>query len=723
MYGYHDIAVDFLTDHPALITLALLVLAAFTVRLYIRTNPPLPVYLRAFLGFLRLAALLALAGALLEPVLHYTRDYTRPPRARVLIDHSTSMDREELGLTRRARLDSLRSGSSFARLNDSADLNLWYFGDAATQVAEQINADKTSLGEVIYEMSRSEVESPSDFWVLFSDGNSNSGRRPVEAAASAPVPVYAVDLAHDVGSFDVALKEIDFNPMMFVGQPNEIRVKLGWHGASDQEVVVRTVTADRNLSEKRLRMDQEDGFGDVSLDYIPDSPGQKLIKIHVPVLPNEESETNNERTVAVKVLKSRLSVLLTSGQPDYETGFLHRHLRQSERYEVDLIVTDPRAGNLSGRFPSAQVELNRYDLVILQDPDPRQLAAYRSQIRSFVSEKGGGLLVLLGRRYGSAGPVAWFNDLLPFYQSQDRSVEYVDFQGMPAEGQLFHPAVRLADDRGAIRKIWSELPPFASLVRCDSSNADGVVLAYASGPGLDGLEVPILGYRRLGPGKVMAVSALPLWPWKFVRLGFEVDASEYGKMIDGTISWLTVREDFDPIRIAPESAVFSRGEQVRFEGFAFDQGYRPIPAVNGAVSVAHETTGARFEADLQEISKGKYAAVFSQLAPGRYSYTAELRKGVQLLKRQEGEFLVEAYSLEEFSQAGDPTILRGIARESGGGYCHYEQFSELAAGLDLSPIIESETGEISFWGEYWLLLVFLVALALEWALRKLNHLI
>jgi hypothetical protein len=723
MFGLKDLSVDFLTGSPLLVGGALVVLLTLSFLLYFRTNPPLPLYLRIILGALRMIAVLTLIAALFEPVFHFDLEYQRQPHVSALVDVSSSMDRDELGVTRRSRLDSLMSTSEFGYLESNTDLHSWYFGSDIQTTVEQVNRDETAIGDAIHELAGRELADPSEFWLLFTDGKSNSGSRPADAARGLSVPVYTIDMASDAGSFDVGLSGIDFNPVVFVGQRSEIKVRLNWRGAANQTLTVQVRDGERVLDDEVFILSQEDGFGEVALNYVPSEPGRKLLRIRVPALEGEESTSNNERTVAVKVLKSRLMVLLVTTNPDYELGFLHRYLLLSEKYDVKLITTGAKSGNIENSFPSRQTELNRYDLLILHDPELSALTAHQSLIRSYLTEKGGAIWVMLDSRYEGRKGADWFNDLLPFSQSVTRPIEYVDFQGEPVEEHLFHPAIRLADQRSSIRETWATLPPFKSLVLCDQINTNGVVLAEAAGPGFDNRDIPILGYLRHGPGKLMTSAALPFWHWGFVNLGFGEDDSHYRGFLEGVISWLTIPEDFDPIRVTPVKEVFNRGEQIRFEGFVFDQGFRPIPGVTGTVQLVMDDSGESFESDLIEKGQGKFVAEFSSIPPGKYSYHAVFEKGEQLLKQMDGDVLVESFSLEEFDQRGDPNSLIAVAQSSGGKYYTYRQFSEALAEMDLSPITELEKVEIVLWGKLWLLLLLLGTLAVEWTLRKVYHLI
>jgi len=723
MAGIKEISLSFLTSYPYLVWPALLVLLVAAYFLYRRTNPPLPVYLRVILAALRVVAVAALALALLEPVLTVTREYERRRRVTLLVDHSASMNKPESGLTRRERTDSLLTSPAFAQLASQVDPEYRYFAGNLTEQPRQVEADRTALGDALYELDNQQLAAPADLWMLFSDGNTNSGREPSEIAAALNTPVVAIDMAVGGGGFDVGLADISFDPITFAGEPSDIVIKLHWQAGGDRTVTVELLDGNRVVDQHRLQLTTDDGFGEATLRHIPEEPGQKLLRARVVPVEGEETTDNNQRFFAVKVLKSKLTVLLVSASPDYEVGFLKRTLEQADKYEVEFTATGGRMGNLLGNFPSQQTVLNRYDLVILHDPDPRRLAARQEIIQSYLSNRGGALWLLMGENYAAAGPAEWLNRLLPFSQSHRGDLQYADFHAEPAEGNLFHPAVRLADEPSAIRAAWMELPPFQKLVPCDQVSSDAVILAWAARPMAQLARPPVLGYRRVGPGKVLASAAQPFWTWAFVNLGFGAEAELYRRFLEGTVTWLTVQEDFDPVRILPEKEVFTRGETVRFDGYAFDLGYRPIPGVTGAVELRSQSSEDRFALDLLSIGEGKYAAEFNNLPPGRYDYKAYFKGEQGVIKRTSGQILLEAFSLEELDQSGNAAGLAALAARSGGRAFKAESFDQALEYLEVSPLQVVSQKDYLLWGKVWLLALFLAAVSLEWLLRKINQLV
>jgi hypothetical protein len=721
MFGLQHISVDFLSGQPIWVVSGLLALLGLAIWLYWRTNPPLPRWLRVTLGVLRVVAVLALILALLEPTISYSRRHERPPRLSILVDHSASMNRIEHGRSRLARADSLLSGDLAGRLFSACDVNTYYFGANLSDQPNAIDTNGTALGEVLRELDRRQLEQPADCWLILSDGNSNSGPIPSEVMSSLRTPIVSVGMAADTGIADIGITGVDYNAVMFVGQPSEFKAKLRWDGVSDRQLRVQLLDSGRVAAETPLAIEQASGLAEVDLRFTPNRPGQTLLSIRVAPLEDEPDTDNNSRTVSVKVLKSRVNVLIACESPDYEIGFLNRYLRQSDRYEVELLVLGRQAGNLAGRFPVQQTELNRYDLVILYDPEPSRLDILHGLLKSYLSERGGGLWVILGSRYGR-GSYRQASELLPFYSSQRPDIVFAQFHGLPAEGELFHPAVRLADSRTAIRDAWAGLPPFQMLAVCDRLAAGAVALAFASGGSDLDSRLPILGYRRLGPGKVLALAATPLWKWGFETLSYGADQAPYARLIDGAVTWLTVQDDFDPIRVAPDQPIYRRGEPIRFEGIAFDPGFRPITGVYGSVTLSHISGKDTLETDLIESGEGSLRAEFANVPPGEYAYEASLLREQQLLKTSRGKVLVESFSVEEVDQRGDPATLVALAEATGGEYHTFADFTSQHS-VSLEPVTETVEREIVLWGKLWLLLVFIGTLALEWGLRKFNHLL
>jgi hypothetical protein len=141
------------------------------------------------------------------------------------------------------------------------------------------------------------------------------------------------------------------------------------------------------------------------------------------------------------------------------------------------------------------------------------------------------------------------------------------------------------------------------------------------------------------------------------------------------------------------------------------------------VSISREDGGSSREADLMPAGSGEFEARFEDLASGTYRWRAELRSEDKLLKEDSGTVLVEAYSLEEFDQRGDPATLAALANATGGEYYTYEQFTTALEQLDTRRVQRTKKAELTVFNEDIWWIVVLIALSLEWLIRKRNQLL
>ncbi len=723
MFGLHNITIEFLSDTILLNILAGIVLIVLAFYLYIKTNPPIPKYLQIIFISLRVIAVLALFCALFEPVLSYERTFTRKPHIAVLLDESKSIEKIENESSRKTRRDSILSSKAFEFITDKADIATFYFGENISENKSEIKNEATALADAVMFTENQHTENKFDYQILFSDGNSNAGRKISDIFSLLKTKTLTVDLSMSGKQFDISVADVDYNPVLFADRTTEINLKLQWKNAGEKTVPIQLLDSARVVAQSSYVINQSEGFGEISLKYRPQDPGQKILTLRVGSGETEENKSNNSRTFSVKVLKSKLSILMLSEKPDYELSFLKKYLQKSDKYDIELRLLGKKSGNLTGRIPSKQTELNRYDLIIIHDVSPSLLENKKELFDSYLSDKGGSLWILLGENYAASQISPWFNSLLPFSQSKRSSVVYKSFHAEPSEGNLYHPTIRIADNQSAIRRAWAELPPFELFVNCDNIYPQATILAYVSGmKNADGSQIPIIGFTRKGPGKILAFSAQPFWNFGFLSIGFGDSDYAYKSIIAGSANWLTVDDNLEPIRIIPQKKIYSRGEPVRFDGFAYDIGYRPIPNVSGTI-VLKGTKDNNYQADFLFIDDGKYRAEFKNLKPGRYTYQASFSKDNKILKNVTGQIEVTEFSLEEFNTDGDRSNLEMIASISGGNYYKFSDFDNLVQSIDLNPIKVIKKTEVNLWDKLLLLILFITALSIEWLLRKLNQLI
>ena len=726
MSGITDFSFNALTGHPVLVALCLVIFLVFAYLLYRRTNPPLSGPVRIILSLLRIIAIIALFLALFEPVVSYRRDYDRAPRLTIIRDRSLSMGITETNRPRSERVDSLLGANRFQSFAAPFDIRHADFADRLAADNITLDPDATALGEALRELAAGETAEPSEAWLLLTDGITNRGISPLEVAARLKTPVYALGVGELRDEKDIAITGLDYNDVVFAGKPTEITVHLAWSGTSGERADVTIKSGAKTLQRGNLTLPSGDLKEEVKLKFVPEKPGQQTFRVTVPALDGELSDKNNSRSFSVSVLKSKLKVLLVADYLDWDYAFLNRFLERSESVDLTPVVFKRGGGYLTGRLPSRQEELNAFDLVIMYDINPTLVKPLEPFFESYLNDRGGGVLVILGKNYVSRPFPRWIDNYLPFIsQRSGRDLLYFKFNGQPVENFLFHPAVRISDSRVSIRQAWRDMPPFEALVPLDSicPGTDILVTTASVSEGLPSGGLPVIGLRKFGPGKVLALGATPLWPWAFFGYGFGADNTEYRLFVDGVVNWLALREESDPIRIVPDREIYTRGETVGFTAFVYDLGFRPISGATGYIALTGADSPDSMIVQLVGTSDGKYRAEFELLAPGRYNFMGVVEKDGKRLKEKSGQIAVESFSIEEYRRRPDFTVLASLAQMTGGEFAPLDNADSLFTMIDSSRIGVSVQSEIVLWNKFWLLALFIAALALEWFLRKRYQLI
>jgi len=148
-------------------------------------------------------------------------------------------------------------------------------------------------------------------------------------------------------------------------------------------------------------------------------PGRRSFKLAVDVSGRDAETDNNERDIVIEAEKAKARILIVDLTPGWELHFLTDFLRRDQTFDYELVTVPGRTGGaLKGLVrPNAFVKsLAESDAVILGSVSESFFnSETAAALTRFVSERGGGLLVLPGDGSVFERASAWsaINDLLP----------------------------------------------------------------------------------------------------------------------------------------------------------------------------------------------------------------------------------------------------------------------------------------------------------------------
>lgn len=721
---------EFLGTYLWLTVLLCLALLGISYLYYRRTTPPISGALRWVLLTLRSLAFAALFLSLAQPILSYSTITELKKRLAVLLDRSLSM---ALPLTPGAdqrridKAEEILDSDAFSRLADDLDITCLAFAESldVSEAGLNLSGATTNPGLAFRQLRQKSAVEPYDYVMILSDGRATEGENLVDLVGSFGRPVYTVAVGDSSHIDDIALADIEYNEVIFAGRQTEIKAVVSQQGNIEGKIQISLADGNRTLAQKADDPPGDGKTGEYSLVFTPANPGRLFLNLETTTSGREINRDNNRRTFAVRVLKSKLSILLYTSSLNEEYAFLNRYLAGREDYEVTRVI-DARGGDRLGeRFPTTQERLNSFDLVIMVDPDLSRLSSHYDRFVSYMTDRGGGVLLFMGERYAQSSPGSRIETLVPLAVAPARlqPVHYGKYHIEPNLQTIFHPVMKLADNREEIAAAWASQPPFTILLPIDSTRTGAVPLGYLD-TGQQRTTIPLAAFLRYGAGKILAFAAAPFWHWAFYPVGVGGDPSIYQELLSSTIRWLTISDESDRLSFKPVKEVFESGEEVAFAGFVRDEGFRPIEGGNGKLIVTHGSGDSTVAAIVSDPRRpGGYQSAIGVLPPGTYGYRAAIFADSVRLGRFEGEFAVDDIDRETAFGDVDWTYLVQTADNSGGVFASYRNLAPILDAVDLEAVEFAESHEIRLWDHLVLLVVIIATLSAEWFIRKRKQLL
>jgi hypothetical protein len=573
--------------------------------------------------------------------------------------------------------------------------------------------------------------------ILVTDGRHNDGTSPLQAArmlGNREIRIYPVGFGATGQPEDLALLEVRTPPSVFFKDRVRGEAVLKDDMPPNRPFTVKIESEGQVVWEKTLATDRS------GVRRIPfDVPLQALVekkaggagkgvevlnlpldfKVTVTAADGERERRNNDGGFSLHAVTHKRRALVLDGRPRWETRYLRNLLERDEQWEVNALVADRgnaadawSRGKEFGKFPADKETLFGYDLVVFGEV-PRQFLKMDELewLREFVDKRGGGLMVIDGRR----GHVASFSDTpLAALFPVDWKADALKPKALrPSEQGAKLALLSLDADPEKNLETWAALPAPHWVAGARALPGAEVLLEAVDGD----RRVPAIVYRRFGAGKVLYSAFDESWRWRQ-----DVADLHHQRFWNQAVRHVmeppfTVRDARASLGVG--KLVYAAGEGVELRARVRDADGRPLTKGDvEALLFANGKQVATVKLAPDDNAGGLFFGQAGALAPGRYE--ARLKApGLGDDGRIRAEFVVRAPDAGELaSLTCNEDLLRQVAAQSGGAYYREEDLSTLEAKLDplsRERVFESDTALWQSWGWF---LPIIALLSAEWILRK-----
>lgn len=638
-----------------------------------------------------------------------------------------------------------------ARLRRSQDFHELAFDGEATQIGAALRtiADRYRGG-------------PLAGIIMLTDGNATDLVDQPFDGRGLP-PVYPVVVGGRDPQPDIALGAVTVSQTAFEDAPVSISAEVDSAGQAGRTITAELLDGDgKTVQSLQLPVSRDDELLTARFRLRPARSGLSFYRVRLAAPEAREATmANNARQILVERPSGPYRVLYVGGRPNWEYKFLRRAVEgdpsvqlvallrvaarepkfafrgrggetsnplyrgfsaagEAESYDQPVLVRmgTRDAAELAGGFPKTDEELFGYHALVLDDVEAGFFTAdQQARIERFVSERGGGFLMLGGQdsfrngRYQHT-PIA---QVLPVYvdRAGDTTALPPVRLSLSRDGWL-EAWTRLRDNEPAERERLEQMSPFRVLNRARAVKAGATVLATAapaSGP-----ELPALVVQRFGSGRSGALLIGDLWRWALGRTELQADLARFWRQ---TTRWL-VTDVPGRVTVRVTRKATEAGQPMAIDVRVRDKAFRPAEDVSVALEViAPDGEKARFAAVPAASEAGVYEATFLPRKAGGYRVRARVteRDGSSAGEAETG-WALDLEADEHRSIRTNPALLETIASKTGGQMVRLDQLEAFARELPGrgAPIAEPRSRPL--WHSWPVLLAALACFAAEWGIRR-----
>lgn len=702
----------------SLALLVVLVLAAVGISIFVyrHTVPEIDPRRRVVLVALRATALSLLLFLIFEPVLNLRSEETVAPRIAVLVDNSRSLTVRDGESERAAVVRALVASDAIGGLSGVGDVSPYLFAGRPSPL-QALHPDsltfaggETDIALALQQAQRDLVEKNLRAVVLVTDGVVTNGRNPLHAAEALGLPVYVIGVGDSTEKKDLLVSRMLVNAIGYVESSIPVDVWLRSAGYGEETVRVTLSDGTSTVAGKEVRLaagtEQQ-----IQFQYVPKSDGVKKLTVAVTTLPGESTTKNNRATSFIKILKSKMKIVLVAGAPSPDVSFLEQAFRRDKNAEVVSYV-QKQGASWYGNAPTQQSFADADAIVLAGYPLPQSGTEQLRFVREAIEKRAVPLLLVPSRDLDFAKLKSVLDAWLPFDVVQTRKEETQVFFELARDARL-DPVV----SSGIPTESWPKLPP---LFRTESSlkARPGARTLATMRINTVAFNEPLLVSRSLNRSKVLAFTGYGLWRW---QLADDVLGGALPELlVANSVRWLTTRDDNKRVRIRPVKEFFDSGDNIALAAQVYNESNEPVD--DAEVTVTVKGPGGVRELALGPLGSGRYSGDFDGAREGEYSFTGSARREGAQLGTDEGRFTVGETALEYLDTRLNSTLLRQIASRSGGRYFSAADARALPVAISADPSfvprLRDIKSDIQLWNLAWLLAAAVLLFAAEWYLRK-----
>ena len=653
----------------------------------------------------------------------------------LLIDTSSSMK-----FNRRLSLIQDYIKKNLAEIQSQFNVTIYQFSSNTSIVPESelpklsASGNQTDITNAVNNITNSETDKY-DSVLLFSDGQHNANSNPGQLTQALNTPVYAVYPDEKNTVTDISITDIRCSDYILKNVPTEISVMIFASNLTNREITLY-LKKDREIITTKKSVITKSGFNQVDFEFTSQKLGIETYSIEIPPLPEETVTANNTRFFKIETIREKLRIIHICGQPNSEYYFLRYFFKSNPVIELVSFVILRNPENVEVvpdeqlsliPFPVNEIftkDIFDYDIAVFENFNFYKFGVYPyylENVKRYVKEKGGGLLIIGGENsFGNGGykgsPI---DEVIPAELN-----EYNE----PVKESLFrlnvtnytHPIMQLSNDAAESEKIWNTLiPELEGFNQLRQKPGTTVLAVHPTDKNENGNTV-ILSCGEYGKGRSVAIATNSTWR---IALNAESIAGKkyYTRFWTNVIQWLTKSEDTKTFRISITQKKYIPHEKIEIKLIAIDAALRNSKPKLFVTDPMLRTSQI---IELAETNSG-WKTYYTPEITGKYSFAARLEKNDKITNTDNYILFIEPeINREELQLSVNTELLDKLSALTGGESCSLSEFNPQKIRNNImkksKPVIKKQINTRKLTFIYFIIIILLI---IEWFLRRIKGLL
>ena len=726
-----------------LLPLAILVLG-FIALGYFRVGGRLDIRHRAFIALLRSLAISLIVFSLLRPLLEVSSQVPQPNLVGILIDNSISMSIADVAEGPRSDFISQQlnpaNGNLLRSLQENFDTKLFKFGED-TQLLTDINGLDYGDGDSDLEKALNVVQEslkaePLSGLVVISDGAiASSGKLDTTLLSlrAAGIPVHSIGLGQARYNRDIEITRINLPKKVLKGSRIVAEVSINQQGYDGLTAELLVEDDSRILHKQKIRL--KPGMQSVKIPLDTTEAGPRQLKFYLADRADEQIATNNSNQGMLSVDNTRMRILYFEGEPRFELKFIRRAVADDQNLLVTGLIRTAdakyyRVGiesrqELRDGFPITRDELFSYHALILGSVEISLLSREQQEmIAEFVSQRGGGLLMLGGRHAFAEGGYrdTALEDISPVVMADLAQPEFTRrVKIQPTTAGWVHPALLIADSSEKSMARWLTLPAL-TIVNPIQQIKPGATLLLTSSASEQEKPYVAMASQRYGRGKVVAFPVQNSWLW---QMHHEIELQDQTHQIlwRQLLRWL-VESVPQRLSLTLSTDLIHSNGVIKLRSEVLRPNFKPhVQAQPRAILTAPDGLEQIKPLTRDPALQGVYEAEISVASPGDYRVRVELDEKGEVISSDETGFKVSNEGSEYYQSEMNETLLRRISSETRGDFFTPDSVDGLVDVLAAHQRGSTVPVRYELWDMPLLFLLLVLLLSAEWGYRRWQNLV